>query len=364
MLPLLYNSTDPVISPDRMQYLGRLTKCKSCVVSTQLNENYELSAAFAITDDLIHEIENQRFIMAKANPVDPPQFFEIYNCVESNNEVTVKGRHIKHCAYNNIIYPDFQDAAYSDTPAGHWNFCTNRDRLSYDNYFSFVSHVTTQGAMEIGYTRADTIGKFLEEMASVFGGEFHYNNFDITFAKNIGSKKNYVLRWNRNIADPKLTLTGDNIYSHVVAYSTFHVTGVTIDYNVQICSPPVAIGSAQKLNKIYMYDASHTFDSTEINRNQFAEMREQLRLRAVAFVGGAGNALQTKEDVNLTVNYRPVLDEMSAVGLGDTVDVALKSGRTVEAKLTATSFDSLAERWTSVTLGKEKLTLADYIIKR
>ena len=54
---------------------------------------------------------------------------------------------------------------------------------------------------------------------------------------------------------------------------------------------------------------------------------------------------------------------MSAVGLGDTVDVMLKGGRTVEAKITKTVFDSLSERWTSIELGKEKLMLSKYIAK-
>ena len=73
--------------------------------------------------------------------------------------------------------------------------------------------------------------------------------------------------------------------------------------------------------------------------------------------------MQTAPNVNLTVNYCPALDEMSAVGLGDTVDVMLKGGRTVEAKITKTVFDSLSERWTSIELGKEKLMLSKYIAK-
>lgn len=363
MLPLLYKSASAVPSPENMQYLGRLTKCKKCVVNTQINKNYEVSASFAITDALIPQIQNQYFLMAKANPFDEPQFFEIYNFGEENNEVTVKGRHIKHCAYNNVIYPDYATTGYSGTPSSQWDYSITRGSLSFENHFTFSSGIATSGTMEIGSVKADSVGKFLEEMAQVFGGEFHYNNFEIGFEQSIGTKKNYVLRWNSNMDDPKLTLTGDSIYSHVVAYGNFHVTTTGLDYNVQLCSVPVAVGSGQKLHKIYMYDATSTFDSTDIDRDHFAFYEEQLRLRAVAFANGAGRALETKESVNLKVNYRPALDEMKAVGLGDTIDVLLKSGRTVEAKITATAFDSLAERWTSITLGKEKLTLADYIVR-
>lgn len=359
MLPLLYESTHPIPSPDRLRYLGRLTKCKSCVVTNQINNNYDLSAAFLITDELLDQIENQRFLMAKSNPFNPPQFFEIYNYYEENNTVTVKGRHIKHCAYNNMILDVFTPTTNVTTPQGHWNVI--EPLLYADNFFQFSSAITTTAAMQTGWSRAGTLGDFFKEMAEVFGGEFYYDNFNVSFLQRLGAKNNYVLRWNRNITDPKLTLTADNVYSHVVAYGNFKITETGT--NATLCSVPVPIGSGQKLYKIYMYDATGTFENTEISRDKINDYRAILRNRANAFVSGAGNAVQTAESPNLTVNYRPILDEMSAVGLGDTVDVELKSGRTVEARITQTSFDSLAERWTSITLGNEKLKISDLIAK-
>lgn len=359
MLPLLYESLQPSPSANYMQYLGRLTKCKSCVVTNQINNNYDVSAAFFITDKLLDQIENQRFLMAKPNPFDPPQFFEIYNYYEENNAVTVKGRHIKHCAYNNMILDVFSDSGNAKTPQEQWNQI--RPLLVFTNGFSFSSAITTAAKMEVGYSRAGTLGDFLKEMAEVFKGEFYYNNFNVSFLQRLGAKKNYVLRWDRNITDPKLTLTADNVYSHVVAYGNFKFTETGTD--ATLCSAPVRIGSGQKLYKIYMWDATGTFDSTEISRNQISTYQSLLTNRAEAFVSGAGSAMQTAESPNLTVNYRPILDEMSAVGLGDTVDVELKSGRTVEARITQTSFDSLAERWTSITIGNEKLKISDLIAK-
>lgn len=360
MLPLLYESTSYVPSPGSMTYLGRLTKCKRCVVTSQINNNYDLSASFVITDELLDQIENQRFLLAKPNPFDPPQFFEIYNYYEENNTVTVKGRHIKHCAYNNMILDVFgAGSGATTTPTRHWN---NIESLLYfNNSFSFSSAITTTAKMEVGWSRAGTLGDFLKEMAQVFGGEFYYDNFNISFLQRLGTKKNYVLRWDRNITDPKLTLTADNVYSHVVAYGNFKIsengTGATL------CSTPRFLFNNPKLYKIYMYDATNTFENTTIGQADIPSYQEQLTLLADAFISGAGSAVQTAESPNLTVNYRPILDEMSAVGLGDTVDVELKSGRIVEARVTKTDYDSLAERWTSITLGNEILKVSDLIAK-
>ena len=359
MLPLLYESWSHVPSPGSMNYLGRLTKCKTCVVTSQINNNYDLSAAFTITDELLGEIENQRFLLAKPNPFDPPQFFEIYNYFEENNVVTVKGRHIKHCAYNNMILDVFTSSGATMTPQQNWNNIV--PNLYFNNAFSFGSAIITTAKMETGWSRAGTLGDFLKEMAQVYGGEFYYDNFNISFMQRLGSKKNYVLRWNRNITDPKLTLTADNVYSHVVAYGNFKIRETGTD--ATLCSLPRAIGSGQKLYKIYMYDATGTFDNTEISRSEISTYQSDLSERAIDFVSSAGNAVQTAESPNLTVNYRPILDEMGAVGLGDTVDVELKSGRIVEARVTKTGYDSLAERWTSITLGNEKLKVSDLIAK-
>ena len=360
MLPLLYKSTSYVPYPGSMTYLGRLTKCKSCVVTSQINNNYDLLASFVITDELLAQIENQFFLMAKPNPFDPPQFFEIYNYFEENNVVTVKGRHIKHCAYNNMILDVFvAGSGAADTPEGHWN--TIEPLLYFNNGFLFDSYVRTTAKMEVGYSRAGMLGDFLKEMAQVYGGEFYYDNFNITFFRQLGNKKNYVLRWDRNITNPKLTLTADNVYSHVVAYGNFKISETGTD--TTLCSTPRFLFNNPKLYKIYMYDATNTFENTTIGRADIASYQQQLTDRANAFVSGAGNAVQTAESPNLTVNYRPILDEMSAVGLGDTVDVELKSGRTVEARITKTSYDSLAERWTSITLGDEILKVSDLIAK-
>jgi phage-related protein len=76
------------------------------------------------------------------------------------------------------------------------------------------------------------------------------------------------------------------------------------------------------------------------------------------------NTIVNGENVNFTVSLQAQLDEMAQLNLGDTVDVELKGGRTVEARITKTQFDCLAERWKSLELGQEKLMLSNYIAKR
>jgi len=374
VIPQLYRSTDPIPAPDRMRYIGNLTNVEKCTSKEQINGDYSLSATISPNDEIIGEIQNQRFLLAKPNPFDPPQYFEVYGAdYDEIGRLTLKGRHIKHCANNNITLDLFDTdpdtgTQWSATPYRHWQVIT--PLLAFDNFFTFSSSIAATAKINVGWTRAGTLGEFFKELAEVFGGEFHYNNFNVDFPLNRGTKKNYVLRWDKNIASPKLSLSTADIYTHVVA--TANVTIVhagTPTKNVIACSSPMRItSSTSSLQRIYQFDATSELSRTNYDWSVQADKTElalQLNRSADNFARYSyKNQIQYEQNVNLQLTYRPALDDMREIGLGDTVDVMLKGGRTVEAKITTTTFDCLAERWTAIELGHEKLKLSDYIANR
>ncbi len=378
MLPLLYVSELTRPSQTSMRYIGRLTKCVKCSVSMLINKDYQLSAVFAATDPLINEIQNQRFIKAKPNFTDNPQYFEIYNqSVSENGQVTITARHIKHCCYNNVLKQDISNGPQSNTPQGHWDFLTDpyNELLAFENNFSFYSNINEQVPMEIGYTKSDTLGMFLEELATASGGEYYYDNFNISLLSRLGAKKNYTLRWGRNIGSPVLSLSSATVYTHVIAYADFTVKythdGTDYEYPVRICSKtPLAIPNASsRLDKIYMYDATSTFKETTFDDVTsigpfYDAYRTILDWRAYAFINSTAiKNVQAAESSNLKVTFRQPLDEMKEIALGDTVNIILKSGHTVEARITKTDFDVLAERWNTLEIGQQRILLSEYIAK-
>lgn len=372
MLPLLYESDSPVPSSGSMSFLGRLVKCERCSVAEQKNGDYNLSAVFSPTDELITEVINQRFLSAKPNPFDPPQFFELYDCnFDKANRLTVKGRHIKHCGYNNVVC-DITSGEYAPpetTPTVHWNNIS--ELCVFNNNYTFYSDITDTAALEIGYTKSGTLGAFLEEMSNVFGGEYYYNNFSVSLLEHRGEKKNYTLRWDRNIESPSLTLSTANLYSHVVATADVTILrGNTGDsFKAQVYSAPHAIRShTSRLTRIFLFDANSQISKKEIQWYSDSDRETlgfELERAASKFARlDYKNQIQYTENVNLKITYRPLLDEMQEVGLCDIIDVGLKGGRTVEAQITKTEFDCLAERWSSVELGEEKLKISNYILKK
>lgn len=366
MLPLLYEPTSQDLSTNSLKFIGRITKCEKCIVSEQLNGNYQLTATFAPTDGLVDQIQNQNYLQVKANPFDDPQFFEIYNVgIDEIGRVSVTARHIKHSAYNNLVLTDVYDPLVAKTPLQHWNYLKDEGRITLTN-FTFNSNVTKSLKIKSGYESSNTVGGLFEEFVSAFGGEYHYNNFTVELLKNRGSKKNYVLRWDKNIASPNLSLDTASIYSHYVASGkvTAINDGMGSRQSVTLFTDLYAISnSTSKIKRIYNWDATSQMEVKEVHVNPGNYNAPLAELRTLAANFDAESILQIHDSANLKVNFRPALDEMSAVGMGDTVDVELKGGRTVEAKIIATSFNCLSERWESIELGHEKLKLADYIAR-
>lgn len=366
MLPLLYETTSQNLSASSLHYLGRLTKCEKCSASEQLNGNYQLAATFSPTDELINEIQNQRYILTKANPFDEPQYFEIYQTdFDGAGRLTVNARHIKHSAYNNLVLTDVYDIPAAKTPQQHWDYLKSYGRITLTD-FTFTSPIATAYKIASGYENSNTVGGLFEEFAAVFGGEYHYNNFAVDFLQNRGTKKNYVLRWNKNIASPSLSLTTASIYSHFVASARITAIDDTAGTSQEVTLfsqlYPIA-NSTSKIKRIYKWDATDQMTVKEVHVRPGNYNAALADLNTLASNFNAESILQTNENANLTVNFCPALDEMTAIGMGDTVDVELKGGRTVEAKIIATAFDCLAERWESIELGHEKLKLSDYIVR-
>lgn len=368
MLPLIYATSSEQPSATSMTCIGRLTKCIKCEVTEVLNGDYSLSASFSPTDPLIDEVQNQRFISAKSNPFDDNQLFEIHSCSYSQNgTLSINARHIKHCSYNNILLDIYGSSKPAITPTLHFN--NAEELLAFDNNFSFSSDISSAKEISAGWTKACSLGEFFEELADVFDGEYHYDNFSITFNQSRGSKKDYLLRWNKNIGSPSLELNTSNIYTHIVA-----AVDVTINRDgansvkVRACSEPVRIRTAQsQIQRIKLINGNDYMTIKEFNYNDEGERYNfgvELHRAAGIVANLYNNQIQRAESVNIKVDYKPKLEEMNNIGLADTVDVYLKGGRIIEAKIIKTVYDTLAERWQSIELGQAVDKLSKYIARR
>lgn len=362
MLPLLYETTNRDISINSMNYLGRITQCKNCVATEERNGDYLLNVEIAISDNLARLISPQQFIKVKSNPFDEAQFFEIYEVkMNTNNTFEVKAKHIKHCCYNNIIEAG-EAESYNNTPQAVWDRCA--DFFIFENHFSFHSDITEKANIENGYVFVSTIGELFEEMSNKYPGEYYWDNFNVHFLKNRGTKKEYVLQWGKNISSVEQTISTESIKSHVIAVATVH--DVYTDTDIQLVAEPYEIqGNQSKTNKLLLFDASWLVSDVNVNSHtaeNYDFVKNACRIEAALHYKNSN--LGSKE-VNIVIDFRPQLDEMREVGLCDTVNVILNDkGDIASAKVIKCEYDCILERWKSLELGTLKTRLSDLIIRR
>lgn len=386
MLPLLYKSKSKILKANTFELLGRMTDIVSGKVTEERNGDYLLEMELSTTDRCADLLDTQYFIKAKPNPTDEPQFFEIYDLqYKDKKSITVKAKHIKHNLYNNFLVETQNQTDVVHTPKEWWDIlCTGRDFEGdslfaqvtlWEHYFTFASNITAKSSMTLGFCTPCTLGDFMGgadgSLVDVFGGEYKYNNFDVSLLKSRGIDTGYHLMWGSNISSLVQTLNSDDICSHVAAYATCHDT--YSNESVVLCSEPQELRThSSKLMKIKAVDVSDggsvdISDKTgywDFNANtgenkdfliQMLNIQAQILRGSLVSTNGAPT-------LNIKVDYPPTLAEMLNLHLCDTVYIDTEND-SLKAKIVKTDYDFVLERWNSLELGTPKTKLSDYIVK-
>lgn len=360
MIPLVYETTSRILSLNSMHYLGRLTGCTECTVEESRNADYTLSASVVKNSECAESAVVQNYIYAKPNPTDEAQFFEIYEVVEKNNVLSIKAKHIKHNCYNNILAAG-ETSAQLYSPAEAYE---NLDAL-FDNNYVFSSDITNRKSISLGYTQVCTLGDFLGglegSLLDLFGGEYKWNNFNVSLLKNRGQKRAYSLKWGDNISSYEKTQSSETTISHVCAYATVYDEFSKQD--IQIIADPYEIFEQKsKTNKLSVYPVPDNLVNGIIVNSSTGDgyefVKNTCRIAATAYIGG-DKLGEIKS--NIKVDVEAVLDDMKQFNLCDTVTVILSDSIAAESKIVKTTYDTLRERYKQLELGSFKTKLSDFV---
>ena len=93
----LFESTVSSVSDIATNGVGILSDAISCVITEELNGEFELEMEYPITGIHYSELIMRRLICAKPNPTDNPQLFRIYDISKPiNGVVTINAHHISY----------------------------------------------------------------------------------------------------------------------------------------------------------------------------------------------------------------------------------------------------------------------------
>ena len=364
MIPILYDKNETAFTHNGTGLLAEATKA---TVTEERNGSYELSLQYPITGRFYSEITEGAIIKAKANETSAPQLFRIYKSSKPiNGIVTYSAEHISY-DLNGIPLLGF--SVKNVTPQTALTKAIEGAALACP--FTAYSDISTLNSTEIltpCSVRA-LLGGQTGSLLDVWGGEYEFDNFTVKLHLHRGKNNGVVIEYGKNLKDLKQESNIEECYTHLMPYAVYTVqdeSGNSEEKYVYLAEKVIPLTEAEDIGhyKAFIMDFSDRFgDNEEITE-------EKLRAKATAYAAAAD--LGTPK-VNITVSFVQLwqteeykyIAPLERVKLCDTVTVRFsKLGVAATSKVIKTVYNSLQEKYESVTLGDAKSSFANTVNKQ
>ena len=399
MIPKLYDEDYNIIRStygnlDSNGY-GFLNTCQKCFVEEKTSGVYTLEMELLTTDRYAENVLPNMFVKIIPNKVHNPQLFQIYRVKEEGKKLSVSGYHIKYLAENNMI--SRYNAYVSVTPPeGKYLVVpeTQRDTahdflesLKEDRFFLIEDYsnstipITHQQQFNI---TADTgieaktihLCKFTDKKLGdlltdkeygmgQYGGEWLYNNFDLTLKKKRGKNNAVKLRYGYDLKNVTIEYSSDNNYNVIVPYGRVKTPSEAGFY---LGGTPRFLDTVEvhKYPRLRAVDVSEHLPELSVNPITGDGMKNAFDQINTVFSGtyysGKYHARGYEIAVTAELNYES--KTVQGLGLYDPVVLVTESGKEIESKVNGVTFDALNERIVKIELDNKPLTLQDMISKK
>lgn len=364
MIPALYNKSETTFTHNGV---GLLSEAVKATVTEERNGSYELSLQYPITGRFYSEITEGAIIKAKANETSEPQLFRIYKSSKPiNGIVTYSAEHISY-DLNGIPLLGF--SIKNATPQMALTKAIEGAALPCP--FTAYSNISTLNSTEIltpCSVRA-LLGGQTGSLLDVWGGEYEFDNFTVKLYLHRGKDNGVVIEYGKNLKDLKQESNIAECYTHLMPYAVYTVqdeSGNSEEKYVYLAEKVIPLTEAEDIGhyKAFIMDFSDRFgDNEEITE-------EKLRAKATAYAAAADLGAPK---VNITVSFVQLwqteeyknIAPLERVKLCDTVTVRFsKLGVAATSKVIKTVYNSLQEKYESVTLGDAKSSFANTVNKQ
>lgn len=354
MIPVLYKANTTNFSTFG---IGVLKDCTSCEVTEERNGAYECVLTYPITGPMYQELATERIVKAKPNDTASDQAFRIYRIsTPINGEITVYAQHISYdlssiaalqWTDDNISAPLAMERVFQNTATPH-NFTAQTD-------YSSAKAFCVARPQSVRACLGGVAGSFLD----LWGGEYEWDNFRVIHHQGRGQNTGVVIEYGKNLTDLEHDCEDTDTYTDLLPYAVLAEEDGT---ETVVTLPEVLISIADTTlvqRKTLIRDFTEYFD----DENPVSE--EGLRAFAHQYLGD--NPLGTPTPT-LTVSFEPLWKQpdyaavLERVSLCDTVTIRHSVlGITARAKVITTVYDTLAEKYISISLGSAKANLLNNV---
>lgn len=331
--------------------IGILADAVSCRV-LQESGTEELEMEYPAEGTFSKELTHKRLILAKPEPLREEQPYSIYRITKgSGAKMKVYARHVAYDLQGHPVRP-FTAGTSQEAVAGL------KANAMTEHPFSFWTDVEKNGTFTAKVPTAawNLLGGMEGSILDIYHGEYEFDRYTVRLRTRRGADRGVSIRYGKNLQTLEQDNNCEGCYTGVVAYWVDTQTGDSV-----YAEPVMAEGS-------FGYTRVLPVDMT--SKFEVKPTAAQLQEQAAQYIrdnniGEPNVSLDVKfVALDQTVEYgdRALLER---VQFGDTVHVFFpKIGIDVASRVVKTDFDSLAERYNTVTIGKVKSSMADLFVKQ
>ena len=354
MIPVLYEHD---VTSFNSFGIGALRDTVSCEVTEERNGKYEVVIKYPVTGQLYSEIQKERIVRVQVNDSKSIQAFRIYRITAPiSGIVTIYAQHISYDLSGVVVFIcNFENS----NPSQILNFICQR-RLDRVINFTLTSDLANTSEFSVSQPRTlrSVLGADKDSLVSTFGGELEFDNFNVYLKASRGADNGVTILYGKNLTKLEHNSDISSVYTHLCPYAI--VKNGDVEQYQDLTEKVLPIVTTLNEKKVLIMDFSSYFGKdlplTEAN------------LRSVAQNYLIENPLGI-ETPNITLSFEELRNQLGysnlheTVKLCDTVTVKYPElGVNVKTKIVKVVYDSLLEKFKSLTLGTIQASLNDKIV--
>lgn len=354
MIPILYKAD----ATNFASYgIGALPDTISCEVTEERNGAYECVVKYPVTGMNYSEIKRERIIKAKPSDTGSPQAFRIYRVTTPiNGIVKIYAQHISYDLAA-IATPQWESTPITPQFAIEEVF----DNALTPHRFTFQTDYTEAKAFAVSKPKSlrAVLGGEEGSVLSLWGGEFEWDNFKVIHHQGRGHNNGVVIEYGKNLTKFEHDSDISDVYTDLLPYA------VTEDEEgnetvITLAEQILQIGKTTlSQRKTLIKDFTDSFDIDAVITEDL------LREKAQKYLENNPLGMETP---TLTISFEALWKQpeyaavLERVALCDTVTVRHSElGISEHVKVIKTVYDTLAEKYVSITLGSAKASLLSTI---
>lgn len=354
MIPILYKAD----ATNFASYgIGALPDTISCKVTEERNGAYECVVKYPVTGMNYSEIKRERIIKAKPSDTGSPQAFRIYRVTTPiNGIVKIYAQHISYDLAA-IATPQWESTPITPQLAIEEVF----DNALTPHRFTFQTDYTEAKAFAVSKPKSlrAVLGGDEGSVLSLWGGEFEWDNFKVIHHQGRGHNNGVVIEYGKNLTKFEHDSDISDVYTDLLPYA------VTEDEEgnetvITLAEQILKIGKTTlSQRKTLIKDFTDSFDIDAVITEDL------LREKAQKYLENNPLGMETP---TLTISFEALWKQpeyaavLERVALCDTVTVRHSElGISEHVKVIKTVYDTLAEKYVSITLGSAKASLLSTI---